>query len=429
MVRTLEKLEYEMNNCFRCSHCKFVPWAVLESHRFSKICPSLARYKFHAYSGSGKIQMALGVHQERIKEWTDEMLKILYTCTNCGACHISCRTNNYLTDLNSIIYALKYSAVLSGAAPLPAHKEYTESIEKRNNPYNEAHENRFDWMPEEVKVNEKADVIYWTGCTSSYRRTEIARATVKVLNKIGVDFMVLGDDETCCGSPIYQTGQYNKAKEIARNVFKKIRKSGAKKILTSCAGCYGMFKTKYPAMLKEFSFEVVNLAEVLDEKIKRGELEFKNELLMKVTYHDPCHLGRGSEFMPEWKGEWKLTDPHIFEPVPERPVRMGLGGCYEAPRNVLKAIPGVELVEMERIKEYAWCCGAGGGAKAAFPDFAIWAAKERIIEAEATGAEILTSHCPFCSTNLKDAIAEVDSNIKFYDIAEIVLMTLTKEGE
>jgi len=424
MIKTLADYEYEMNNCFRCSHCKFIPWGVLKSHRFSQICPSITRFNFHAYSGSGKVEMALALHQRRITRWTDEMLRILYTCTNCGACQVSCSPNNFLLDLYGIHQALRAKAIEDGAGPMPQHKAFTRSIKENYNPYNEPHKNRFKWLPTEVTLTNQADVVFWAGCSCSFRRSEIAQATTKLLNRIGVDFKILGQDEICCGSPIYQTGQHNLAIEIAENVAERIEKSGARTVITSCAGCYGMFKAKYPNLLgREIPFKVLSLAEVLDQKLKRDEITF-NELPMTVTYHDPCHLGRLSELIPDWNGKWKLTGPHILEPVPEKPIRFGRGGCYNAPRNVIKSIPGVKLVEMERIREYSWCCGAGAGCKSAFPEFAAWAANERLEEAEITGADALISACPFCATNFKDAIASKGSGLRFYDLAELALMAL-----
>jgi len=421
---SIEDYVYEMTMCFRCSHCKFVPWATLQSKRFSQVCPSVSRFNFHAYSGSGKVEMALSLYMDRIKEWTPKMLEVIYTCTNCGACAISCRINNYLIDVYGILEALRHKAVLDGVGPLPVHQTYTTSIQKLHNPYNEPHEDRFNWLSSDIEINENADLVYWVGCSTSYRRTEIARATARVLNKIGVDFKILGEDEICCGSPIYNTGQKEIAKEIAQQVVEKIKKSGAKTVLTACAGCYGMFKAKYPNFIKDIPFKVISWAELLDQKIQAGEITFPRELPLKVTYHDPCHLGRMSEYIPPWKGKWELIGPHMYAPIPEKPTRLGLGGCYDPPRRVLQAIPGVELIEMERIRERAWCCGAGAGCKAAYPDYATWAASERLEEAKTTGAEILVSACPFCSTNLKDAISKNNETIQFYDIAEIVLMAL-----
>jgi Fe-S oxidoreductase len=148
---------------------------------------------------------------------------------------------------------------------------------------------------------------------------------------------------------------------------------------------------------------------------------------LTVTYHDPCHLGRNAEGYEEWDGDVVDLMPMISINMPPKPKRTGAKGIYDAPRNILKKIPGLKLVEMERIKEYAYCCGAGAGVKSAFPEFALTTAKTRIQEAEDTGAEALTSACPFCSTNLQDAIKESGSKLRFYDINELLLMALGLE--
>jgi Fe-S oxidoreductase len=141
---------------------------------------------------------------------------------------------------------------------------------------------------------------------------------------------------------------------------------------------------------------------------------------MQVTWHDPCHLGRRGEPHTHWEGkrvQFGLTDP-------PRVMNRGVDGVYEAPRNILKAIPGLKLVEMERIKEYAWCCGSGGGAKSAYPDFALATAKERIEEAEATGSGTIVTSCPWCESNLIDGIDGLDSNMKVEDILDLVVKAM-----
>lgn len=153
------------------------------------------------------------------------------------------------------------------------------------------------------------------------------------------------------------------------------------------------------------------------------------EVPLTVTYHDPCHLGRNAERYEKWEGDVVHMMPLVNINMPPKPKRIGAKGIYDAPRNVLKKIPGLKLVEMERIKEYAYCCGAGAGVKSAFPELALNAAKTRVEEAEDTGAEVLISACPFCSTNLQDGIQEKGSKLRFYDISEILLMALGLEPE
>jgi len=137
-----------------------------------------------------------------------------------------------------------------------------------------------------------------------------------------------------------------------------------------------------------------------------------------VTYHDPCHLGRQGEPWIHWKGKEIPGHIRVFEPHKE--FRRGTYGVYEPPRDVLKSIPGLKLVEMVRIKEYAWCCGAGGGVNESNPDFSMWTAAERIKEAEATGASAIATTCPWCVKNFNGAIKETGSSLKVYDVIELL---------
>jgi Fe-S oxidoreductase len=141
---------------------------------------------------------------------------------------------------------------------------------------------------------------------------------------------------------------------------------------------------------------------------------------MTVTYHDPCHLGRLGESYIPWEGTEKKIRGQIVVYEPRKPRNSGANGVYEAPREVLKSIPGLELVEMERNREYAWCCGAGGGVREAYPDFSSWTARERIEEAKSTGAEALVSACPWCERNFIDAVNGNGDKMKVYDIIELV---------
>ncbi|HEY96745.1 MAG TPA: (Fe-S)-binding protein, partial [Dehalococcoidia bacterium] len=139
---------------------------------------------------------------------------------------------------------------------------------------------------------------------------------------------------------------------------------------------------------------------------------------MTVTYHDPCYLGRLGEPWIHWKGKEVPGHIRIFEPYKE--FRRGTYGVYEPPRDVLRSIPGMKLVEMVRIKEYAWCCGAGGGVNESNPGFSLWTAEERINEAEATGAGAIVSACPWCEQNFIKAIQETGSKLRVYDVVELV---------
>jgi Fe-S oxidoreductase len=159
--------------------------------------------------------------------------------------------------------------------------------------------------------------------------------------------------------------------------------------------------------------------EFIDQLIAQGKLKFTKSLPMSVTYHDPCHLGRlGEPYIP-WSGVQTKILGGMTKHIPPKPRYNGARGIYEAPRRIILSIPGVKLIEMERIKEFAWCCGAGGGVKEAYPDFSNWTAMERIEEARSTGAEALVTACPWCERNFIDG-SSAGQQIKVYDLVELV---------
>jgi Fe-S oxidoreductase len=381
-------------------------------------------YNFHPYSGGGKIILALLLEMGRINP-SDELRDIVYKCTECGACAVSCKFLNTLEPLE-IIMKLREKLVDAGYGPMPKQQQYIELVKQNNNPYNEPHEKRLDWLPEGIELDPNAKILYYIGCTSSYRREEMAIAAIQIMNKAQISFNILSNDEYCCGSPILRTGDTKTFQEFLNKNLDVIESKGIETVVFSCAGCYDTFKVDYP-LYRKYKFRVLHLVEFFDELLKTGQLKLTNEVPLTITYHDPCHLGRNAECYEEWDGDVVDLMPLVSINMPPKPKRTGAKGIYDAPRNILKKIPGLKLVEMERIKEYAYCCGAGAGVKSAFPEFALKTAKTRIQEAEDTGAEALTSACPFCSTNLQDAIRESGSKLKFYDINELLLMALGLE--
>jgi Fe-S oxidoreductase len=160
--------------------------------------------------------------------------------------------------------------------------------------------------------------------------------------------------------------------------------------------------------------------EFIDRLIKQGRIKFSKAVPMTVTYHDPCHLGRQGEPYVPWKGKERKILNQVVLYDPPKPRYNGAWGIYDPPRNVLKSIPGIKLVEMERIREYAWCCGSGGGCTDAYPEFAAWTAGERIEEAKTTEAEAIVSACPWCERSFLDAVSAGGNKMKVFDIIELV---------
>ena len=235
------------------------------------------------------------------------------------------------------------------------------------------------------------EYLYFVGCTSAYRGQSIAQSTVKLLDKLGISFFIL-KDENCCGSVLSRIGLVKDAKKLAHENYKLFKKKGVKKIITACAGCYNAFKNDYHRYLGRFDMKVNSVPELLNELIKKGKVNLndylKKNVNIKVTYHDPCHLGR-----------------HC--------------GIYEEPREVIDSIKGVHLVEMKTNRSEALCCGAGGGFRSGFKDESLKVGKKRLEEAKVTGANYLLSSCPFCIAQFK--AVQDESSPKIMDLTEFLL--------
>ncbi len=421
-----EKYQKMIKRCLRCSVCKWIPQVQIKSQKYASGCPAIDIYNFHPYSGGGKIILALAYEMGRLKP-TEELRDIVYKCTECGNCAVACKYMNTLEPLE-IIMKLREKLVSVGCGPMPKQQAYIDAVKKVHNPYNEPHEKRIDWLTDEIKLDPNAKVLYFVGCTSSYRRKEMAIAAARIMNEAGVPFNILQDDEFCCGSPILRTGDVYTFEQILNRNIDIIESKGIETVVFSCAGCYDTFKVDYP-LRRKYNFRVLHTVELFDELITSRQLQLTNQVPLIVTYHDPCHLGRNAERYEDWDGDIVPLMPLVSINIPPKPKRTGSKGVYDAPRNILNSIPGLKFVEMERIQEYAYCCGAGAGVKSAFPEMALKTAITRVDEAEDSGAEIIVSACPFCSTNLQDGIKGKNSKLIYYDINELILMALGLETE
>jgi Fe-S oxidoreductase len=416
---SVEEYRRQAKMCVRCTFCKFIDLNWVTSLRFSRQCPIDTRYAFSLYSPHGLLHSALEELDGKL-EFTPKLLDALYKCTLCGACDARCKRNLDIEVLQ-VIENLRVRCVEQGKGPMPEHKKMAENVRKTKNEYGKPHKDRFKWLTQDVKPAKKADIVYFVGCNSAYQQPELARATARILKKTGTEFGLL-DDEWCDGNYVLATGQVDLARELAEHNVKEIEKSGARTVLASSAECYKSLKVDYPKLLgkstEDMPYTTLHITEYLDQLMKDGKLEFKKGLPMKVTYHDPCNLGRLSEPWQEWV-------PNYVRVIPIGKVwRRGDRGIYDPPRNILKGIPGIELVEMERSRSNAWCAGSCGGTALAFPDFALWTAGERLEEAQATGAEAIITSSPDVKEILTRAAKEKKVKMPIYDITEIILKVI-----
>jgi len=402
----------ELDACTRCGEC--VDWCPVynqdereritprsKATRFRKILSSQYGL-FKADSFLGKLFRRKKVTEEELNEFTQD----LYECSTCRQCHFVCPSQIETVELWE---AIRKSFVDAGYGPLEPQKNLIQSVKSYDNPWGQPRSSRARWAkvakrqkkiakePKDIN-RKKAEVLYFVGCTGSYdvNVEQVAINTVKILNAAGVDYGILGTKERCCGSVLLRMGD-REYERIAEDNIKQFNELGFKTMVTSCAGCFKTFKSDYPKVGK-INFKVKHTVEFIIELIQSGKLKLKNEVKMKVTYHDPCHLGRHSSI-------------------------------YDAPRKLLNLIPGVELIEMERRRENSRCCGAGGGLKAGYPDIQNKISQARIKEAEATGATELVSACPFCYQGLQVGIQSLDSKLTMRDITELVNMAIEDKTE
>jgi Fe-S oxidoreductase len=420
-VTDLENFRYDMSRCIKCKGCYWVEHTYMPGVKFSTRCPSNVWNDFDSYGAFGKMRIGTAM-LEKGMEWTPKLLEIVYADPLCGACDVGCKRNLDL-EIELTLEAMRVKAVKEGAGPMPAHKTIAANIAKEGNQFGAPAANRKKWITKDVKVADKADVVYFPGCAASYKNPEIAQATAKILNTAGVAFSVLSDDK-CCGNVVYSVGMWDEAKETAKKMVDAVKATGAKKLLVSCAECYRMFKVDYPKLLDiataDLGFEVIHVLECADDLLKSGALKPTKPVEVRATYHDACGVSRLCDPWTPWKGTrgWMGT----VEPRLKR--RRGRAGLYAQPRNILKAIPGVEYTEMIRIRENSFCCGAGRGTAAAYPDLANSSAKHRLEEVREVGAEVLVSSCPYCKDNFSQAAKENGDNVKVMDIAEVIAASL-----
>lgn len=416
---TIKDYRGDVEKCCRCSCCKFIPLQKVKGSKYSYACPSIAKYNFNAYSGGGRLLSIYSMLKGEL-EYSEKLKEITYNCNMCGACGVSC---NYAMDMqvNEPISEFRVECVKDGQTH-PALDKVIGDLRKTNCMVPVTGK-RGDWaagLNLKNAAKEQVDVLFHVGCKTSFdpKMHKLAQATAKILQKAGVNFGIAGDTEVCCGGRAYQMGYEEDARNQAKKNMALINKAGVKTVVTGCADGYQAFKVLYDKFGLKGDLEVLHISEYIARLIKEGKLELTKKINMTVTYHDPCNLGRKGESYKHWEGKRKPGNRFMFDPPKD--YRRGEHGIYQPPRDVLEAIPGLTLSEMTRIKEYAWCCGSGGGVSESNPEFALWTGNERIEEALSTGAEAIVTTCPWCEKSFKESIKASGSKLKVYDIVELV---------
>ncbi len=395
----MEILEKYDKIVYYCSHCRLCSIANYhELKDWVPICPSGSYFGFESYFAMGRIELIRGLIEGDVPTDAEDLLKIVYGCQVCGGCYVQCKDHTALGAVQNQVDTfedLRTALVDSGIGPMPAHLEILKDIQKDHNPYHTPNENRFDWLEGRSVSDKKEPILYFAGCTASFREKEIAQATVDILNKLDIKFSILGDKEWCCGSPLLRSGLRKDTVEVMEHNYQAILDSGAKTVITSCAGCYKTLIQDYPKILQKekLDFKVVHSSQFFRSELKKKGIKLKPQKIT-MTYHDPCHLARHASVRQD-------------------------------PRKIIDMIPDINFIEFQRNGKQAWCCGAGGGVKKAFPDFALWTSKERIKEADNIETlDSIVSTCPFCKRNLQEGIDALGKKYKMLDLTELLLKSL-----
>ena len=307
-------------------------------------------------------------------------------------------------ERQDVILALREHIVAEGHGP-PAHKQAVENLSRTGYAHGRPSAGRLNWaegLPLKSLPTEQAEVLLYTGA-SAYddpKQAETARKLAELLLAARVDVGVL-DLEPDTGIDAFWTAHRRAFEQHARKACDVLDAARVKTIVTVSGSHLGLLRAHYPRYARAPRAEVLHASELLDRLIRERRLCLTTSIERRVTYHDPCYLGRQSEAPQPWDGEEKLSHGVLTYFDPPKPINNGTRGVYDAPRRVLEQIPGLELSEMYRIREYSFCCGGGGGVPEAHPEVARVAADSRLEEASDVGADAIVSACHYCERNLQ----------------------------
>ena len=328
-------------------------------------CPPYEFYRFQRFTPKSRWLMTQRVFHG-LDPITSELKEVIYTCTNCLMCQELCGVRDDGYGPWDITVAMR-EEMTERDGPIEAHRSLFEGLRRYDHPWSRPKAERGLWADAlglKKLGSGNAITLLFAGCSAdrdSGRAGAVGLA--KLMQTVGEDFVILGNEEKCCGLYAYDLGFRKEYDRLERENLNGIREAGIRKVVVACGSCQRIWR-QY-AKKAEPQIAVLHGVEYVEDLVQAGRLKFSKTVLKKVTYHDSCHLGRGCE-------------------------------VYQAPRTILRSIPGIELVEMERNRRWAWCCGGGGGVPEAYPELAQWNAEDRLREAAETGAELVLTSSALC---------------------------------
>ena len=353
-------------------------------------CPPYEYYRFQRHTPKSRWLMAQRVFHG-LDQITPELKEVMYTCTNCLMCQELCGVRDDGYGPWDITVAMR-EEMTERDGPIDAHRPLYENLKQHDHPWAQAKSERGQWasgLGLDQLGGSGAKTLLFAGCSadqSSGRGGAIALA--RLMQRAGEEFAILGDEEKCCGLYAYDLGFRREYDRLVSENLTTLKQAGVSKVIVACGSCQRAWR-QY-AQQAEPKIEVMHGVQYVETLVKTGRLKFNKTVQKKVTYHDSCHLGRGC-------------------------------GVYEAPRNILRAIPRLEIVEMERNQRWAWCCGGGGGVPEAYPELAQWNADDRMREAKETGAELMLTSSALCQRSLANC---AHGGLPTQDLLEFALQAL-----
>ncbi|MFX1282590.1 MAG: (Fe-S)-binding protein [Promethearchaeota archaeon] len=364
----------------------------LQSSICSDYCTVTPSYNgVETYSARGRGLLIKGVMKGELN-LTNKIIDVLYNCSKCGRCFGECFQK---VDLHEAIVRMRRYIAENNMVP-EVFNSTAQNILEYGDPSAVPIEQRLAWIKDvqHKKLPQEADLLYFIGCVVANRTPNTAKAFFNILNHTNENFTMLKKDEGCCGYVLLVSGLWDEAKQVAQELIKKIKKTKAESVVTSCAGCYYTFTRLYPEILDiSLPCKTYHSTQFLENKIRTGEIELR-EVDQKVTYHDPCSLGRHSN-------------------------------VYEAPRKVLKSIPDLKLVEMPFNKDKSRCCGGGGGLWSFNHHVSMESTYTRLTEdVIPINVNLLTTACPQCQMNFYITSRRKSIPLQIKDISEIVELAM-----
>jgi len=371
------ELAPEFDQCIKCGLCQAT-------------CPICKELMLEKYTPRGKIQLARHFGRNDINA-SDHMRDIYAKCLLCGACAQTCPSG---VDLRKVFLGMR-EQIAGKRGMHPAVEKAVGSVALHRNISNEDNLERAEWseslqsLPAHFFGKKQAEVVYFVGCVASFfpMVQSIPVNLVQILDRAGVDFSILEGEEWCCGFPLVGAGVPEKMQALIRHNLESVKAMGAKKVVFSCPTCYCTWHEHYHSDLSLY-----HSTEFLDQLISQGDIALK-AINATVAYHDPCDLGRNS-------------------------------GVFEAPRRILKAIPGVTVVELENSRAKSVCCGGGGNLEMVDPGITAAVAQKKLEEIERTGAKIVVTSCQQCVRTIKGRARKRKSDLEVMDLTELVLQAM-----